>query len=332
MLKYISKRVFYAFVMLFVLSMVVYLIFGLVPIDPAKLSCGTHCNPVVVEANRHRLGLDIPLWHQWWNFIMGLFQGRTYGEGAAMIHCPAPAFGYSFPNNACVTEVMAGAFPFTFTLAVGAFILWMTIGISFGILAARKKGTYIDRLSTAFVLIGSSLPIFILGLLIYITAFLLHLIDPITQGTWVSPLSDPIGFFRNFIFAWITLALAYAAIYTRLTRSNVIETSTEDYIRTARAKGVAERDVLYRHNLRTALAPLITNAGLDFGGLLGGAIITERVFQLPGLGYMSIKAVLRDYDLPLIMGTTLLAAAFFIFFNLIVDIAYAYLDPRVRLN
>lgn len=318
--------------MLFALSIVVYVIFGLVPIDPARLSCGIHCTPTVVEANRHRLGLDIPLWEQWWKFIVGLFVGRDYGQGSALIHCPAPAFGYSFPNNACVTQVMSSAFPFTFTLALGAFIIWMVGGISFGILAARRKGTYVDRLSTAFVLIGSSLPIFILGLLVYITAFSFNLIDPITQGSWVSPIVNPFEFLRNFIFAWITLALAYAAIYTRLTRSNVIETSSEDFIRTARAKGLSESKILYKHNLRTALAPLITNAGLDFGGLLGGAIITERVFQLPGLGFISIKAVLTDYDLPLIMGTTLLAATFFIFFNLIVDIAYTYLDPRVRLK
>ena len=332
MFGYVGKRIAYAIFMLFLLTIVVYIIFGLIPIDPASLSCGVHCNPVVVEANRHRLGLDVPLWQQWWNFIVGLFAGRNYGEGAALIHCPAPSFGYSFPNNACVTDVMSNAFPFTFSLAIGAFLIWMLVGISFGILAAKRKGTYIDKLSTAFVLTGSSLPIFIVGLLVYISAFSLKLINPISQGSWVSPLSDPIGFIRNFIFAWITLALAYAAIYTRLTRSNVIETSSEDFIRTARAKGLSEKVILRKHNLRTALAPLITNAGLDFGGLLGGAIITETVFQLPGLGYISLKAVLRDYDLPLIMGTTLLAASFFIFFNLIVDIAYTYLDPRVRLK
>ena len=227
---------------------------------------------------------------------------------------------------------MADAFPFTFSLAIGAFVLWMLIGVSLGIVAAKNKGTYLDRLSTAFVLFGSSLPIFVLGLLVYIFALQFGLINPINQGSWVSPLTNPFGFFKNFIFAWITLALAYAAIYTRLTRSNVLETSSEDFIRTARAKGAPEKLILRKHNLRTALAPLITNAGLDFGGLLGGAIITERVFQLPGLGYISLKAVLRDYDLPLIMGTTLLAATFFIFFNLVVDVAYSYLDPRVRLK
>lgn len=332
MINYLMKRIAYALLLLFFLTIVVYLIFGLVPIDPARLSCGIHCNPAVVEGNRHRLGLDIPLWQQWLNFIIGFFRGRTYGEGAAKITCPAPSFGYSFPNNECVTQVMANAFPFTFTLAIGAFLLWMLIGISIGIFAAKNRGTYIDKLSTAFILIGSSLPIFVLGLLIYIFALQFNIIDPLTQGSWISPLSNPIAFIKNFIFAWITLALSYAAIYARLTRSNIIETSSEDFIRTARAKGLSEKVILKKHNLRTALAPLITNAGLDFGGLLGGAIITERVFQLPGLGYISLKAVLRDYDLPLIMGTTLLAATFFILFNLIVDIMYTYLDPRIRIK
>jgi peptide/nickel transport system permease protein len=196
----------------------------------------------------------------------------------------------------------------------------MASGIGLGVIAARYRGSFIDRGVTAFVLVGSSLPVFVVGLLVYILAFFLHAIDPISQGIWVSPLSDPIGFFKNFIFAWIALALSYSAIYTRLTRGNVIETSSEDFIRTARAKGLSEHRILFKHNLRTALA------------LLGGAIITETIFQLPGLGEISLKAVLQDYDLPLIVGTTVVAGAFIIIFNLIVDIGYAYLDPRVRVG
>lgn len=332
MLNYLGRRLAYALFLLFLLSIVVYLIFGLLPIDPARISCGVHCSPATVLGNRHRLGLDVPLYEQWWRFICGIFAGRTYGDGAAQFTCPAPSLGYSFPHNECVTNVIANAFPFTLSLAIGAFILWMSFGISFGIIAARFRGTWIDKSATAFVLIGSSLPTFIVGLLVYIAAFLMHWIDPISQGLWVSPFSDPFGFFKNFIFPWITLALSFAAIYTRLTRGNVIETSSEDFIRTARAKGVSNRRILVKHNLRTALAPLVTNAGLDFGGLLGGAIITETIFQLPGLGLISLKAVLHDYDLPLIMGTTLVAATFIILFNLIVDVAYAYLDPRVRIQ
>jgi len=332
MLKYVSKRLAYTLLLLFLLTIVVYVIFGFLPVDPAKISCGVHCNPIAVAGNCHRLGLDVPLYEQWWRFFLGIFVGRNYGEGAAAFHCPAPALGYSFPNNECVTSVIAHAFPYTLSLAIGAFILWFVSGVSLGVLAARFRGTWIDKITTAFVLIGGSMPIFILGLLIYIGAFMLHWIDPIAQGVWISPWSNPIGFVKNFIFAWVSLALAFSAIYTRLTRSNVIETSSEDFIRTARAKGVTPRRILIKHNLRTSLAPLITNAGLDFGGLLGGAIITENIFQLPGLGEVSLKAVLQDFDLPLIVGTTLFAATFIILFNLLVDIAYAYLDPRVRIK
>jgi peptide/nickel transport system permease protein len=299
--------------------------------DPAALTCGKACSPVVIEGNRHRLGLDVPVQVQYGRFVKGLFVGREYGEGAAAFTCPAPAFGYSFNRHECVTQLVGEAFPVTFSLAIGAFVLWMSVGIGLGVLAARKRNQWQDRLATAFVLVGTSLPTFISGILILIfVALKFGLVNPIEMGRWVSPYEDPVGWFKTFIFPWIVLALLYAATYTRFTRSNVIETSSEDYIRTARAKGLSERDILRKHTLRAALAPIITLAGLDFAGLLGGAIITEGIFNLPGLGRLSIRAVLRDYDLPTILATTILAASFVVIANLLVDIAYAYLDPRVR--
>ncbi len=330
MFRYVLKRFLYSLALLVILSMFIYLIFHLLPIDPARISCGQHCSPQTVAGNRHRLGLDIPLWQQWWDFIRGLFVGRTYGDGTATFTCPAPALGFSFPNNACVTSLIAQAFPVTLSLALGSFVLWMALGISFGMAAARWRGTWVDRLANAFVLTASALPPFLVGLLIYIFAFSVHLVDPISQGLWVSPFADPVGFFKNFVFAWITLALASAAIYTRLTRGNIIETSGEDFIRTARAKGVKERRILIKHNLRTSLAPIVSQAGLDFGALLGGAVFTETIFQLPGLGRLGLKAVLQDFDLPVIVGTTLFAAAMIIAFNFLVDISYSFIDPRIR--
>jgi peptide/nickel transport system permease protein len=311
--------------------MSVFMIFAVLPMDPAALTCGKACSPVVIEGNRHRLGLDVPVQVQYGRFVKGLFVGREYGEGAAAFTCPAPAFGYSFNRHECVTTLIAEAFPVTLSLAIGAFILWISVGVGLGILAARKKNQWQDRLATAFVLVGTSLPTFISGILILIfVAMKFHLVNPIEMGRWVSPYEDPLGWFRTFIFPWIVLALLYAATYTRFTRSNVLETSSEDYIRTARAKGLSEREILRKHTLRAALAPIITMAGLDFAGLLGGAIITEGIFNLPGLGRLSIRAVLRDYDLPTILATTIIAASFVVIANLIVDIAYAYLDPRVR--
>ena len=333
MLKYLIRRVSATILVLTLVSMSVFLIFAVLPMDPAALTCGKACSPAVIEGNRHRLGLDVPVQVQYGRFVKGLFVGRDYGDGSAAFHCPAPAFGYSFNRHECVTQLVGEAFPVTFSLAIGAFILWISVGVGLGILAARKKNEWQDRLATAFVLVGTSLPTFISGILILIfIALKFGLVNPIEMGRWVSPYEDPVGWFKTFIFPWITLALLYAATYTRFTRSNVIETSSEDYIRTARAKGLSERDILRKHTLRAALAPIITLAGLDFAGLLGGAIITEGIFNLPGLGRLSIRAVLRDYDLPTILATTILAASFVVIANLLVDIAYAYLDPRVRVG
>lgn len=331
MIKYLARRLSATALVLVLVSMSVFGIFAVLPMDPAALTCGKACSPAVIEANRHRLGLDVPVHVQYGRFVKGLFVGREYGEGAAKIECPAPAFGYSFNRHECVTKLVAEAFPVTFSLAIGAFVLWLLVGISLGIVAARKKNEWQDRAATAFVLVGTSLPTFITGILILLfIALKFNLINPIELGRWVSPYQDPVGWFKTFIFPWIVLALLYAASYTRFTRSNVIETSAEDYIRTARAKGLSEKEILRKHTLRAALAPIVTLAGLDFAGLLGGAIITEGIFNLPGLGRLSIRAVLNDYDLPTILATTILAASFVVIANLLVDILYAYIDPRVR--
>jgi len=282
-------------------------------------------------SHRRRLGLDVPVWEQWWRFIVGLFAGRTYGEGAAQFFCPAPAFGYSYNRHECVSTLIANAFPVTFSLAIGAFVMWILLGVSLGVWAARNKGKFADRASTVFVLVGTSLPTFITGILILLFIVVkFNLVDPIEIGRWKNPITDPIGYIQTFFFPCFTLALAYAATYTRFTRSNVIETSAEDFIRTAKAKGLSEKVIMRKHTLRAALAPIVTIAGLDFAGLLGGAIITEGIFNLQGLGSMAIRAVLTDYDLPIIVATTLLAATFVVVMNLIVDILYAFIDPRVR--
>ena len=331
MLKYVSQRLLYTVLLLMLVSLSVYFIFDLIPVDPARLVCSKQCTPELVEANRHRLGLDVPVLEQWWRFIQGLFVGRNYAEGAAAIHCPAPAFGYSFSRHECVSTVLAGAFPITLSLAIGSFILWMSLGVSLGVLAARKKGSIFDRISTIFVLIGTSLPTFLTGVLVVIFIIMkFNIIDPLEIGNWANPFTDPLGWLKTFFFPSATLAFAYAATYTRFTRSNVIETSTEDFIRTARAKGLTEKVILRKHTLRAALAPLVTMAGLAFAGLLGGAIITEKVFGLDGLGGISINAVTSSYDLPIIVGTTLVASTFVVVANLIVDITYAFIDPRVR--
>jgi len=319
-----------SFFILLAASFAVYVIFAFLPFDPAALTCGKNCNdPGIIEANRSRLGYDLPFFTQYFLFLKGLFVGRTFGEGAAMISCPAPSLGYSFQEHACVTDLIGEALPVTFSLAIGAIVMWLALGIGLGILAARFRGRVVDRLSTIFVLIGTSLPTFLTGLILLVFVVIRWGIIPFPSGNYTPFFENPFEWAQILFLPWLTLAFAYAALYTRFVRSSVIDTSNEDYIRTARAKGLSEGVILGKHTLRAALAPIATMAGLDFAGLLGGAILTESVFNLPGLGRLAISAVTK-YDLPIIVATTLLAAFIVVIMNLIVDILYAYIDPRVR--
>ena len=330
MLAYISRRLAVSFFILLAASFAVYVIFAFLPFDPAALTCGKNCNdPGIIEANRRRLGYDLPFFTQYFIFLKGLFFGRSFGEGAALINCPAPSLGYSFQQHACVTDLIGEALPVTFSLAIGAIVMWLALGIGLGILAARFRGRIVDRLSTIFVLIGTSLPTFLTGLILLVFVVIRWGLIPFPSGNYTSFFENPFEWAQILFLPWLTLAFAYAALYTRFVRSSVIDTSNEDYIRTARAKGLSEGVILGKHTLRAALAPIATMAGLDFAGLLGGAILTESVFNLPGLGRLAISAVVK-YDLPIIVATTLLAAFIVVMMNLIVDILYAYIDPRVR--
>ena len=330
MFAYISRRLAVSLIILLTVSFAVYVIFAFLPFDPAALTCGKNCNdPGIIEANRHRLGYDLPFFTQYFLFLKGLFFGRSFGEGAALINCPAPSLGYSFQQHACVTNLIGEALPVTFSLAIGAIVMWLALGIGLGILAARFRGRIVDQLSTIFVLIGTSLPTFLTGLLLLVFVVIRWHLIPFPSGNYTPFFENPFEWAQILFLPWLTLAFAYAALYTRFVRSSVIDTSNEDYIRTARAKGLSESVILGKHTLRAALAPIATMAGLDFAGLLGGAILTESVFNLPGLGRLAISAVVK-YDLPIIVATTLLAAFIVVIMNLIVDILYAYIDPRVR--
>ena len=321
----------FALATILVVSAVVFMIFAILPFDPAALTCGQRCNEQIIEANRIRLGLDKPLYEQYFLFISGIFLGRTYGSGSAAFSCPAPSFGYSFNENACVTDMITEALPITINLAVGALILWLTVGIGLGIVAAKFKNRWPDTGSSVFVLLGTSLPTFVTGLALLIWVTIKWKIIPLSLTGYTSLIDNPYKYFQYFILPWITLAIAYAALYTRFTRAALLETLGEDYIRTARAKGVGERKVFFKHTLRAVLAPLITMASLDFAGLIGGAIITETIFNLPGLGRLTLRSV-YEFDLSVVLATTILAATVVIVMNLIVDMLYAVLDPRVRLT
>ncbi|TRZ55792.1 MAG: ABC transporter permease [Streptomycetaceae bacterium] len=330
MLNFISRRVFFAIITLLVVSAVVFAIFSFLPFDPAALSCGQKCTDQVIAGNRIKLGFDKPVYIQYLLFLSGIFFGRSYGSGSAAFSCPAPSFGYSYNENACVTGLLREALPVTLSLAIGALIIWLIVGVSLGIVAARFKNKWPDRVSSIFVLLGTSLPTFVTGLALLIWVTIKWKLVPLSLTGYTPLWENPYKFFQFFILPWITLAIAFAALYTRFTRAAVLETLGEDYIRTARAKGVKERTVLFKHTMRAVFAPIITLAGLDFAGLIGGAIITETIFNLPGLGRLTLRSTF-EFDLPVVLATTILAAAVVIIMNLVVDMLYAVLDPRVRI-
>ncbi len=326
---YIVRRLVAMVLMLIALSMIVFLIFNALPADPARLTCGKSCSPQIIEANRHRLGLDKPLVNQYGEFVKGIFVGRTYGSGTATFDCHVPCLGYSFRRGEQVTDLLWNRFPVTGQLALGGFILWIVAGVSSGIVSALRRGKWQDRAIMGFSLIGYSFPSFFIGLLL---VFFIQIKWALIGFDGYVPLyEDPVGWFKGFILPWTSLALISAAFYARLTRNQMLETLGEDYIRTARSKGLRERTVIGKHALRAGLTPIVTAAGLDLATLLGGAIITERIFNLNGIGSLAIGSVL-DSDLPVITGTVLLAATFVIVANLVVDILYAVIDPRVRLT
>jgi peptide/nickel transport system permease protein len=323
------RRILIGVMILILLSMVVFILFDLLPADPAALTCGKSCTPEVIEANRVRLGLDLPLWQQYVDFVKGLFVGREFGSGTATFTCAAPCLGYSFRKGEEVTPLILNALPVTIYLAVGAFILWIIVGVLLGIFAALNRGRWQEKVTLGGALVGYSFPSFFIGLLLLFFVVIRWRLLP--YPSYVPPTEDPVQFFQTMILPWITLALVFAAFYIRLTRNQMLETLSEDYIRTARAKGLPERAVIGKHGLRAGLTPIVTAAGLDLAGLLGGAIIVESVFSLPGLGRLAITAVL-DADLSIIVATVLVAGSFIVIANIIVDLLYAVIDPRVRLT
>ena len=328
MTGYIVRRLVSMVLMLLLLTLVVFLLFSVLPTDPARLTCGKACSPAVIDANRHNLGLDLPIWQQYWEYLKGIFVGRTYGSGTATYDCSAPCLGYSFKRQTPVTQLIVTAFPTTFWLAIGAFILWIVVGISAGIYAALRRGKWQDKLVMGVSLVGYSLPSFFVGLVLLFFVIIKWQLLP--YPSYVSPFVNPLQFFQTMLLPWIVLAFLYAAFYMRLTRNQMLDTLGEDYIRTARSKGLRERVVIRKHGLRAGLTPIVTAAGLDLAGLLGGALFTEQIYSLPGLGSLAVNSVV-DADLPLIVGITLVSATFIIVANLIVDLLYAVIDPRVRL-
>ena len=319
MLRFLIRRSAQGLLVLWLITMVVFALFFIVPSNVARTLAGRQATPATVALIQHRLGLDLPLWRQYLGFV-----GRAlHGD-----------LGYDYYHQVPVTTVIATSAPITLSLVVGAAVLWLAIGVFNGVMSAIKPRSFLDRSLTAFALFFYSMPTFLLGLLLlYFFYFQLTLagIRIFPAGGYV-PISQGVGAWADhLILPWLTLALVSAAIYTRLTRGSMLDVLGEDYIRTARSKGIAESRVITRHGLRSALTPVVTQFGIDLGSLLGGAVVTETVFSLPGLGKAGLDA-LNQQNQPVIIGIVLLASAAIVVANIAVDVVYAVLDPRVRLH
>jgi len=316
-------------VVLVVISFATYAVFYLLPSDPAQLSCGRPCTPQGLAIARTYMGFNHPWVVQYLQFLGAVFAGRTFGSGVTAIHCAAPCFGYSFQQNQTVLSLITSRIPVTFSLAIGAAIIWLVVGVAIGVISALKRGTPLDRITMAGAIAGVSAPASVVGLLaILIFGFTLNIV-PVSG--YVALTSNPVGWAWHLVAPWLVLAFISAAIYVRLTRTQMLDVLNEDFIRTARAKGLTERKVIGRHALRNVLLPVVTVFGIDLGSLLGGAIITEKVFSMPGLGALLIGAV-AQLDLPLLLGCTLFAAFLIVIANFLVDLLYGVLDPRARLT
>jgi peptide/nickel transport system permease protein len=325
-LRYVGLRLLGMAGTLLVISILTYAIFYLLPSNPAQLSCGRPCTPQRLAEASAFMGYDKPWIQQYLSFLGGVFAGRHFGNGAAAVDCAAPCFGYSFRLNASVTQLIVERAPVTFSIAIGAALLWLVLGVSAGVVAAVRRGTAVDRAAMVVATVGVSAPAYLVGLLgILLFGFTLNVVP---VGGYVPLTENPLQWAWHLVLPWCVLALLSAAVYARLTRGQMIEVLDEDYIRTARAKGLRERRVIGRHGLRNVLIPVITVFGLDLGTLLGGAVISERVFSMQGLGALLLDAV-SSTDLPLIVGVTLFAAVLVIFANFLVDMVYSVLDPRV---
>lgn len=319
MVRFLARRIALGVLVLWLITVAVFGLFFVAPNNVARTLAGRQATPDVVALIQHRLGLDQPLWKQYLDFVWKALHGNL---------------GYDYYHQVPVTTIMAGALPITISLVVGASLLWLGLGILNGVVSAVRPRSFIDRGVTAFSLFFYSMPTFLLGLLLlYFLYFRLTLAGRATfPAGGYAPLGEgPGAWFQHLVLPWITLALVSAATYTRLTRASMLDVLGEDYIRTARSKGIGEGRVIIRHGLRAALTPIVTQFGIDIGTLLGGVVVTETVFSLPGLGKTAIDAI-NQQDLPVIIGIVLFASFAVVVANIVVDLAYAVLDPRVRLH
>jgi peptide/nickel transport system permease protein len=319
MLRFLLRRVGLGIVVMWVVATAVFIMYFVTPHDPARLIAGKDATAATIADVRHRLGLDQPMLTQYADYLGRLVQGKL---------------GYSYFSSEPVSTIISQDLPVTASLAVGGAVLWLVLGVLSGVVSATRPRSVGDRSLTGIALFFYSMPTFWLGqILLLLLFFRLHLLGiDIFPGAGYVGLSQSVGgWFDHMVLPWFTIALVTGAVYTRLTRGSMLDVLNEDYVRTARAKGLSERRVVYRHALRAAGAPIVTQFGIDLGTLLGGVIVTETVFGLPGLGQQIVNSIDRQ-DLPTIIAIVLLASFFVVVANIVVDVIYAVIDPRVRLH
>jgi peptide/nickel transport system permease protein len=319
MLIYVARRLGWTVLVVGIVLLITFVVFFKLPAgDPAVRFAGKQPTEESLKEIRHRLHLDQPFYVEFGYFVKNFATGDENGW---------PGLGYSYNGLVPVKDQVIERAPRTLWLIAGAATLWLVFGVAIGVISAVKRRSLIDRAAMGFALFGISAPVFWLGLIaLYVFWRTLHW----TAGTGYVPLSDGVGdWFSHLILPWVVLALLYMAVYARMTRNNLLETLGEDYIRTARAKGLSERRVILKHGLRASLTPIVTLFGLDVALLVGGAIITESVFNIQGLGWLAITGA-RTQDLPTVLGVVIVTATAVAIMNLVVDIVYAFLDPRVR--
>jgi peptide/nickel transport system permease protein len=320
MAAYLVRRLIWTVVIVLVVILIVFVVFFLLPAGNQEIAnfAGKQPTPEVIREVTHRLGLDRPWYIRFAKFIKNFFAGDQYGW---------PGLGYSYENGTPVRQEILNDAPRTLWLIAGAATIWLIFGVGVGVISAVKRRTIFDRISMGLALFFISAPVFFLGPLALLIVWF-HL--GLTGGTGYTPMTDSVGgWFSHLILPWVVLALLYIGIYARMTRRNLLDTLGEDYIRTARAKGLSERAVIFRHGLRASLTPVVTMFGLDTALLVGGAVLTESIFNIQGVGFLAVQSAFNN-DLSSIVGVTLLTAIAVAFANLIVDILYAFLDPRVR--
>ncbi len=321
MTRYILRRLSGMVLLLILVSAVTFVIFNVFPsTDPAALRAGRQPTPEIIASIRSDLGLDRPLIVQFGDYVWRVFAYQDFGQ--------------SYVSNVDVLDQILENLPATISLAIGGVLVWLTFGLSIGIISAVKHRSIFDRLAIGLSLVAISAPVYWLGLVaLYLFAPDGFGLVPLEflggQGSYTPFSDDPVKWVQSLVLPWFVLATTFAAVYARLLRGSLLDVLGEDYIRTARAKGLSQRTVVLKHGVRSAITPVVTVLGLDIGILLGGAILTESVFNIPGIGRLAFDSITRG-DLPIVQGTVLFGAFFIIIMNLIVDILYAFLDPRVR--